>query len=321
MLDPSGAVVGRQAHLPFGEEFGTSGGQQKQRFTSYERDAETATDYAVNRQYGQTVGRFQQADRYRASGSLVNPQSWNHYSYGLDDSTNNIDFEGLFSTLLWALEGWPGRPPRDGCTLGGGGHPASWEWMCPGSGGASTGTGTGSSPVRGGRAPSPGHRVKQYFATKAGKKCEEFFNGHPRLAPSWWIEHVATYAEWIDVTAPDLRDKTFSELGISTPDPGTQNDRVSRWLGPGRAPDGQRYWAFTNLLSDSWTAYIGKNYQQASPGRQALIAVHESLHMANHIDDAGLAAMLGITVSAGKEPSEAISSFLAAGCPRNFTYP
>ncbi|HXG67169.1 MAG TPA: hypothetical protein VNO70_18850 [Blastocatellia bacterium] len=48
LLDNGGAVVGRQGHLPFGEEVGTSGQQEKRRFTSYERDGETNTDYAVN---------------------------------------------------------------------------------------------------------------------------------------------------------------------------------------------------------------------------------------------------------------------------------
>src|SRR5262249_21744916 len=37
MLDASGNVVGRQAHLPFGDDFAESGSQQKQHFTSYER--------------------------------------------------------------------------------------------------------------------------------------------------------------------------------------------------------------------------------------------------------------------------------------------
>jgi hypothetical protein len=49
VLDTSGNVVGRQAHLPYGEEFGTGGEQEKHRLTSYERDAETGMDYALNR--------------------------------------------------------------------------------------------------------------------------------------------------------------------------------------------------------------------------------------------------------------------------------
>ena len=51
VLDASGNVIGRQGHLPFGEDFAESGSQEKHHFTSYERDLESGTDYAGNRQY------------------------------------------------------------------------------------------------------------------------------------------------------------------------------------------------------------------------------------------------------------------------------
>ncbi len=95
VLDVNGNVVGRQAHLPYGEDFGESGEQQKQHFTSYERDTETGTDYAMNRAYSQNVGRFTSADSYKASGYLTNPRSWNRYSYSRNDPINRIDRLGL----------------------------------------------------------------------------------------------------------------------------------------------------------------------------------------------------------------------------------
>jgi RHS repeat-associated protein len=91
ILDTSGNVVGHQAHLPFGEDFGESGTQEKHHLTSYERDGESGTDYAVNRQYAQSVGRFQQSDHYRASGYIVDPQSWNRYGYTRNNPANRID--------------------------------------------------------------------------------------------------------------------------------------------------------------------------------------------------------------------------------------
>jgi RHS repeat-associated protein len=96
VLDASGTVIGRQAHLPFGEEFAASGTQEKHHFTSYEAESESGTDYAVNRQYPQSVGRFGSADPYQASSHLVNPQSWNRYSYVLNDPIHNVDPLGLF---------------------------------------------------------------------------------------------------------------------------------------------------------------------------------------------------------------------------------
>lgn len=92
-LDTSGNVVGRQAHLPFGEDFAESGTQQKQHFTSYEREGESGTDYAINRQYNQGLGRFMRVDSM--SGSIAVPQSLNRYAYAKNDPINRTDPTGL----------------------------------------------------------------------------------------------------------------------------------------------------------------------------------------------------------------------------------
>ncbi|MEK6302572.1 MAG: RHS repeat-associated core domain-containing protein [Acidobacteriota bacterium] len=94
-LDTSGSVVGRQAHLPFGEDFGESGSQEKHHLVSYEHDGESGIEYAINREYSAGTGRFQSADPYRASGYMVDPQSWNRYSYTRDNPVNRVDPLGL----------------------------------------------------------------------------------------------------------------------------------------------------------------------------------------------------------------------------------
>jgi RHS repeat-associated protein len=48
--------------LPFGEELVATGTTDKHRFTSYERDGETGTDYAVNRYYNSAIAVFASAD-------------------------------------------------------------------------------------------------------------------------------------------------------------------------------------------------------------------------------------------------------------------
>ncbi len=93
-LSNIGAVVGRQGHLPFGEDFAESGSQQKQHFTSYERDSETGTDYAINRQYAQNMGRFLRTDPESKSCDYKNPQSLNRYAYAKNDPVNRIDPDG-----------------------------------------------------------------------------------------------------------------------------------------------------------------------------------------------------------------------------------
>lgn len=95
ILDTSGNVMGRQAHLPFGEDFGETGIQAKHHFTSYERDGESGTDYAVNRQYSQTIGRYSRPDPFDASGRIGNPQTLNRYSYARNNPVNRIDRLGL----------------------------------------------------------------------------------------------------------------------------------------------------------------------------------------------------------------------------------
>jgi RHS repeat-associated protein len=95
MLDGNGNVMGRQAHLPFGEEIAASGEAEKHRFTGYERDAETALDYAVNRYDNSVVGRFTSVDKKASSAKKELPQSWNRYTYTLNNPINLKDPSGL----------------------------------------------------------------------------------------------------------------------------------------------------------------------------------------------------------------------------------
>jgi RHS repeat-associated protein len=101
MLDGSGNVVGRQAHLPYGEDFASSGTQDKHHLTHYERDSESGTDYAMRRQYGNAVGRFMQVDPIApikdaplALGSIGDPQNLNRYNYSRNDAINLKDPTG-----------------------------------------------------------------------------------------------------------------------------------------------------------------------------------------------------------------------------------
>jgi RHS repeat-associated protein len=105
ILNTSGAVKGRQGHLPFGDDFAETGPQQqKQHFTSYERDSQSGTDYALNRTYSYSVGRFQSPDPSQSSDD-ASPQSANRYSYVGNAPEDYVDPPGLFRS-----EPEPGDP-------------------------------------------------------------------------------------------------------------------------------------------------------------------------------------------------------------------
>ena len=105
----SGAsVVSRHDYMPFGEELGAGVGGRttgmgfpgssdgiRQKFTGYERDAETALDFAHARFYSSSQGRFTSVDPLTASATPANPQTFNRYSYVTNSPMNVIDPSGM----------------------------------------------------------------------------------------------------------------------------------------------------------------------------------------------------------------------------------
>jgi RHS repeat-associated protein len=98
--DSSGNVLGQQGHYPFGESWYATGTTTKWQFTGYERDSESANDYATARSYVNRFGRFSSPDPL--AGTLANPQSLNRYSYVQSDPINAVD--PLGSTLVCLLD-------------------------------------------------------------------------------------------------------------------------------------------------------------------------------------------------------------------------
>jgi RHS repeat-associated protein len=92
-MDSNGNVIGRQGHLPFGEDFAESGTQEKHHFTTYERDSESRADYALNRYDSASLGRFLSIDT--AGSKPGAPQTWNRYTYTSGDPMNHLDPSGL----------------------------------------------------------------------------------------------------------------------------------------------------------------------------------------------------------------------------------
>jgi RHS repeat-associated protein len=112
VFDQSGALanVKRHDYLPFGEELvvgqglrptgvnglGYTGDSTRQKFTQKERDIETGLDYFGARYSASSQGRFTSPDPLLSSGTEEDPQSWNRYSYTLNNPLALIDPTGLY---------------------------------------------------------------------------------------------------------------------------------------------------------------------------------------------------------------------------------
>src|SRR5205807_10009942 len=101
------ATMKRHDYLPFGEELGAgTGGRMtaqgyvadsvRQKSTQKERDNETGLDYFGARYYASTQGRFTGSDPLLSSGSVYAPQTWNRYSYTINNPLKYTDPLGMY---------------------------------------------------------------------------------------------------------------------------------------------------------------------------------------------------------------------------------
>jgi RHS repeat-associated protein len=104
--DAGGSKIGEQGHFPFGESWYSANATTKWVFTGYERDPESANDYAQARVYVNRNGRFASPDPL--SGAPAFPQSLNRYAYAANDPVNLIDPSGMMTcwqvwevTFVW----------------------------------------------------------------------------------------------------------------------------------------------------------------------------------------------------------------------------
>ena len=102
--DANGAVIARHDYHPFGEEISTSqrttglgysGDSVRKQFTGYERDGETNLDFGKARYYANSVGRFESVDPENYGASVLDPQTWNAYTYVVNNPLVFSDPDGL----------------------------------------------------------------------------------------------------------------------------------------------------------------------------------------------------------------------------------
>ena len=111
LVNTLGQVISRRDFMPFGEELDADETYRKtlqkygqtdsvrQKFTGYERDNESELDFAQARMYNPAHGRFTAVDPLLASGMPGNPQTWNRYTYVLNNPLIFVDPTGL----IWGI--------------------------------------------------------------------------------------------------------------------------------------------------------------------------------------------------------------------------
>jgi RHS repeat-associated protein len=95
VTDSGGWSVSSEIYYPFGQEPNATGGPDHYKFTGKERDTESGLDYSGARFYLSAVGRFMSPDPLNAGADPNNPQSWNMYSYVLNNPLSLTDPLGL----------------------------------------------------------------------------------------------------------------------------------------------------------------------------------------------------------------------------------
>jgi RHS repeat-associated protein len=95
--DYAGVLEQTCSSLPFGDALNCSGGNlqspTEQHFTGKERDTESGNDYFDARYYSSAMGRFLSPDNPKFS-EKSDPQSWNLYSYVLNNPLSKTDPTG-----------------------------------------------------------------------------------------------------------------------------------------------------------------------------------------------------------------------------------
>ena len=120
---------------PYGDEI-TSTANDREKFATYTRDSYTGLDYADQRYYASSYGRFNTPDPDGGSANPSKPGSWNRFAYVSGDPVNLRDGRGLEEddcSLDYEEDGtidqgcclptayWSGGEEDFACSAGGGG--------------------------------------------------------------------------------------------------------------------------------------------------------------------------------------------------------
>ena len=86
----------KNAGYPYGTDISSAG--EGDDFATYWKDSSSGFQYAMNRYYSASYGRFLTADPYLNNDRIGLTGSWNRYSYTRGDPVNRLDAEGTCDT-------------------------------------------------------------------------------------------------------------------------------------------------------------------------------------------------------------------------------
>src|ERR1700691_584392 len=143
------AASGGHTYYPYGVEYSATT-NDTEKYATYTRDTLTGLDYAVNRFYTSSWGRFMSPDPSSANVRPREPQRWNRYAYGGTDPGNQIDPTGLYLTAQQCIA------DPDACIAQDGGQPGDpWGWFGGDGGGCPDPSGNPFDPTPPSPEPSP----------------------------------------------------------------------------------------------------------------------------------------------------------------------
>ena len=298
------------ANRPYGENYGT---QNADGFATYYQDASTGLNYADQRYYNATFGRFMTADPYQAdddgSDRPEEPGSWNRYAYVLNDAITFYDPEGLFAQCP------PGtHTGSNGTTcvgraqpVGPIGDPPTPPGKAGGGVGGGGSRGTGGRPTDVGLTTQSENILSTRLANFGSSNCNKVFGKAISGYNAGGLQNAIGSTGFYN--ANSLPDSSYTQNQVSGNGDSTT---LGNTLGYGVAA--QTIWG-----SQGNAVILGANYfSNTNQTYQGNVLLHEVLHAYLHTGDDGVFSIFAKYGLQQLTPgSEDISAWLSTDC--NYT--
>jgi RHS repeat-associated protein len=312
---------GGSHYFPYGEEQQLTA-QDRDKFATYYRDGTTGLDYAQNRYYASTPGRFLSPDPFQAaSAGPSDPQSWNQYSYTRGDPVNRYDPSGMddcpagyacFSTTVTESNysgGFAGDPQHFN-------RNAEYnDEHGDGGGGAQSGGGTPANKGGWNTNPAGAAKTGWQYLSSIWKDCLDYFSKDARFSTSNFQNLLSNGTNnsgsgsggigWWDTRGASIANRTVGSIA-NNGNPST----LTQYLGS------QGFGVTAAVLIPSKNVALSQDFfTNLTQTQQIAATIHEALHLQFGLGDVDLQ---GLLMNWGFRPnssgSGAITDWIATDC-------